>query len=110
MLLLYHFFFSPSKGENFGHSIFEAFSHRLPVLISDQTPWKSLEQLSIGWDLKLDSITNFQFILQKCIEMEQTEYENMVKKVVEFVVDYHACSDSVISTKKLFEASLSEKD
>ena len=106
----YHFFFSPTKGENFGHSIFEAFSHCLPVIISDQTPWNGLEELSIGWDVKLDSITNFHLILKKCIDMEQREYESMVVKVIEFVKEYHASSNAVISTKNLFDSTLILKD
>lgn len=32
-------FFFPTRGENFGHVVFEALSAGTPVLISDQTPW-----------------------------------------------------------------------
>lgn len=31
---------SPTRGENFGHSIYECLSIGLPVVISDQSPWK----------------------------------------------------------------------
>ena len=34
-------FFLPTLGENFGHVIIESLSSGTPVLISDQTPWKS---------------------------------------------------------------------
>lgn len=33
-------FVFPTKGENFGHVIYESLSAGTPVLISDQTPWK----------------------------------------------------------------------
>ena len=36
----YDMFVFPSRGENFGHVIFEALRSGTPVLISDQTPWK----------------------------------------------------------------------
>ena len=38
-----HLFFLPSRGENYGHAIAEALSNSIPVVISDQTPWKNLE-------------------------------------------------------------------
>ena len=38
-----HLFFLPSRGENYGHAIAEALSNGIPVVISDQTPWKNLE-------------------------------------------------------------------
>ena len=32
---------APTRGENFGHSIYECLSIGLPVVVSDQTPWKA---------------------------------------------------------------------
>ncbi|QBQ47233.1 glycosyltransferase [Brevundimonas naejangsanensis] len=49
----YDFFFLPTRGENYGHVIREALSAGLPVLISDQTPWKNLATVSAGADLPL---------------------------------------------------------
>lgn len=48
-------FFLPTLGENFGHSIFDALSAGLPVLISDQTPWRDLKNAHAGWDISLDA-------------------------------------------------------
>ena len=39
-LAKYDLFVLPTRGENFGHVIFEALSAATPVLISDQTPWQ----------------------------------------------------------------------
>lgn len=36
----YDLFAFPTRGENFGHVIFEALRVGTPVLVSDQTPWK----------------------------------------------------------------------
>ena len=49
----YHALFMPTRGENFGHVILESLSAGRPVLISDQTPWRGLEEEKCGWDLKL---------------------------------------------------------
>ena len=32
---------APTRGENFGHSIYECLSIGLPVVLSDKTPWKA---------------------------------------------------------------------
>ena len=47
--------FLPTMGENFGHAIFEALACGVPVLISDQTPWRDLARQQSGWDLPLAS-------------------------------------------------------
>lgn len=46
-------FFLPTRGENYGHVIVEAWSAGLPVLISDRTPWRCLESKGVGWDISL---------------------------------------------------------
>lgn len=54
VLQTYDFFFLPTLGENYGHVIREALSAGIPVLISDQTPWRNLAVASAGADLPLD--------------------------------------------------------
>jgi len=67
-------FFFPTLGENFGHVILEALCAGCPVLISDQTPWRGLEEKGVGWDLPLEKIEMFREVLQKCIDMNDEEY------------------------------------
>jgi glycosyltransferase involved in cell wall biosynthesis len=52
----YDLFFFPTRGENYGHVIAESLSVGTPVLLSDQTPWQSLESDMLGWDLPLDLV------------------------------------------------------
>ncbi len=67
-------FLFPTLGENFGHVILEALLAGCPVLISDQTPWRDLQEKNIGWDLPLSKPEMFQQVLQKCIDMDNKEY------------------------------------
>ena len=43
----------PTRGENFGHVIFEALSSGCPVAISDKTPWIDVETEGAGWVIPL---------------------------------------------------------
>lgn len=43
-----------SIGENYSHSIVEMFYLGIPILISDNTPWRFLKEKGLGWDLALD--------------------------------------------------------
>ena len=48
-----HALLMPTRHENFGHAVVEAWAHGRPVLLSDQTPWRGLAELDLGWDLPL---------------------------------------------------------
>jgi glycosyltransferase involved in cell wall biosynthesis len=50
----YDLMFFPSGAESYGHVIAEALAAGLPVLISNSTPWRGLEERGVGWDLPLD--------------------------------------------------------
>jgi glycosyltransferase involved in cell wall biosynthesis len=71
IILANHIFALPTKGENFGHAIFEALAAGRPVLISDQTPWRNLEPAKAGWDMPIDEEKLFTQRIQQVIEMEK---------------------------------------
>ena len=76
-LQTYHFLFLPSRGENFGHIILEALSAGTPVLISDQTPWRNLEEKNIGYDISLKDQQRFVEVVNRLVEIGQEEYDLM---------------------------------
>lgn len=69
----YHLFFLPTRGENFGYAIVEAMAAGCPLLISDQTPWRGLEEKGIGWDIPLAEPERFRQVLRRVVAMDQTE-------------------------------------
>lgn len=71
----YHALFMPSQGENFGHSMAEALSTGLPLLISDRTPWRGLEEQHAGWDLPLEDPGAFSSIIQQLVQADQAAYD-----------------------------------
>ncbi len=98
----YHFAFMPSKGENFGHSILESLSAGCPVLISDQTPWRNLEEKRIGWDIALSDVKKFVKVLENCAEMGQEEYNMLSDNAFEFAKKTTQNPENVELTKQLF--------
>ncbi len=99
VLSRYHFLFMPTRGENFGYAILESFMAGRPVIISDRTPWKDLENYGCGYDLSLDDKTIFKKTLEVCLDMEQEEYDQMVlnsnRKAGEFLNDKKMVEENV---------------
>jgi glycosyltransferase involved in cell wall biosynthesis len=73
LMLRHHVFALPTKGENFGHAIFEALAAGRPALISDQTPWRYLEQHKAGWDVALDQPAKFAAAIEQAAAMNNEE-------------------------------------
>lgn len=81
----HHIFGLPTRGENFGHAIFEALAAAKPVLISDQTPWRQLEQAKAGWDLALDRPDLFTKALQQAVDFDQVQYDAWTKGAWDYI-------------------------
>lgn len=90
----YHFLLMPSQGENYGHSIVESMLAGRPVIISDQTPWRNLENkveveglahgtlnqktlCGSGWDISLNDPERFVDVIEYCIQIDQAEFDAM---------------------------------
>ena len=71
-----HFFILLSEVESFGHAIFEALAVGCPVLISDQTPWKNLQEKKVGWDLPISDLNVITATLQKIVDMDNHEWQS----------------------------------
>lgn len=69
-------FFLPTLGENFGHVIAESFLAGTPVLISDQTPWRNLQNHGVGWDLPLNNPDSFRKAILESANKSSEDYIN----------------------------------
>jgi len=99
----YHFFLFPTLHENYGHAVFEALSASCLVILSDQTPWKNPAEKNIGWDISLNDKEKFQTVIQKCIDMSQSEYDKMSENAFKFAKEFSENTEAIEQTKKLFE-------
>lgn len=98
----YHFLFMPTLGENFGHSIFESLASGCPVIITDKTPWKNLAEKKIGWDISLEEKNKFVETIEKCIEMEQSEYNEWSQCAFNYAKNIAQEKNAVEQNRKLF--------
>lgn len=84
MIPTHHLFILPTQGENFGHSIFEAFLTGRPVLISDQTPWLQLANKKAGWDLPLNEPEKFTQTIDEMAAWEQHHFDEWASGAWQF--------------------------
>ena len=98
----YHLSVLPTRGENFGHAIFEAMLAGLPVLISDQTPWRNLSARRLGWDLPLQQPEAWLEAMQQSIDMDDATYQTWSRAAWQFARQYQADRDLIAQSRALF--------
>jgi len=96
----HHLLLLPTRGENYGHVIVEAFLAGRPVLISDRTPWRDLERYKAGWDVPLEKPDRFREVLQRCVDMGMSEYNGLCEGVQRYVAA-HLNMDSIIRANRV---------
>lgn len=93
----YHFLFLPSTGENFGHAILESLMNSSPVIISDKTPWRHLNEKNIGWDLSLKNKSLFSTVIDGCANLSSDQYCSMAEQAYQYAKEL--CEDSTVIQK-----------
>ncbi len=77
VLAHYHYLFLPTKHENFGHVIAEALAAGCGLIISDQTPWRNLQEGKVGWDIHLQNPEEFVQAIQTAYALNNDEYKTV---------------------------------
>jgi glycosyltransferase involved in cell wall biosynthesis len=77
-------FLLPTLGENYSHVTCEALCAGCPVLISDRTPWRNLQEKGVGWDIPLQESERFRAVLQQCVDADEEWYAALVARAAEY--------------------------
>lgn len=85
VLRKYEAFFFPTLSENYGHVIAEALFAGLPIIISDQTPWSSVNAYNAGWAISLNNQEEFIQCLQQMVDCGKNVFEKMSLNSINFV-------------------------
>jgi len=99
-------FFMPTAGENYGHVIQEALAAGTPVLISDQTPWRGLEEKSVGWDFSLAYPSKFVGAIEACAQKEPSTYMKWRQHVAAWQADIQNDNSTLDRNVQLFRQVL----
>lgn len=102
VMMEHDLFFLPTLGENFGHVILEALCAGCPVLISDQTPWRDLEEKGVGWDLPVERIEMFREVLQRCVDMNDEVYVKWSERAWAYGLGVSRNDETVEQNRHLF--------
>ncbi|MEZ4806307.1 MAG: glycosyltransferase family 4 protein [Flavobacteriales bacterium] len=73
----HHALFMPNEGDNFGHTMVEAMTCGLPLLIGDTSPWRQLPERNAGWDIPLDRMDRFTAAIQELVDMDQAAFDRL---------------------------------
>lgn len=92
----------PTKHENYGHAIVEAWSNGCPVIISRNTPWKNLNVQNLGWDIDLKNFDNLVNALQEAVDLDFTSYIAQCTASYNYFRDVISDAEVIESNRKLF--------
>lgn len=71
----YHAFISLTKGENFGHALYESLSVGRPIMTSYYTPWTGLRSKQAGWNIDISNTDSILKTLIEAVQAGQAEWE-----------------------------------
>lgn len=100
----YHFLLLPTFSENYGHVVVEAWASGCSVILSDQTPWRNLEEVGIGWDIPLADEERYIDVLQQCVLMNDNEFQHMCKNTQTFMTMRVVTEEIIEQNRRLFKA------
>jgi len=85
MMREYHAFLFPTFSENFGHVIVEAMQAGLVPIISDQTPWRNLEDYNAGWDIPLNEKERYKEVIETLYVMNNEAYSKKSLAIITYI-------------------------
>ncbi len=97
-----HFLLLPTTGENFGHAIPESLQSGLPVIISDRTPWKGVEDAGAGRVVALGDEKGFERALKEALNMDRKSYAERSRSAQNYLPGLQDMREAFLLNKTLF--------
>ena len=102
VLSQYHTLILLTKGENFGHSIYESMSVGRPVITSTFTPWQNLYEKRAGANANIKDLNDCVMKINLFAQMDQEEYQVYCAGAYDVAVEYYTNLNSIERYSKLF--------
>lgn len=101
-LAAYDVFVLPTKGENFGHAIYESLSVGTPVFVSQFTPWGRLQDSHAGLTVESFNPADWAKAIQTFIDLDKEDYESYSRGAYNLAKDYFSRNDFKAQYQNLF--------
>lgn len=102
----YDLFFFTTLGENYGHVIAEALSVGTPVLLSDQTPWRNMQDEQFGWDFSLDDMESFVKTIDSYSNMSSVDKLEWRQRICNKIIERLANPQVFEDNRELFRRAI----
>lgn len=76
------------------------------MLISDQTPWRNLQEQGVGWDIPLTEPDRFRAVLQQCIDAGEEWFTALSARAMKFASERASDPGIIDANRKLFQRAL----
>lgn len=104
-----HFFVLPTLNENFGYVFIEGLAAGCPIISSDRTVWDDVEENNCGWRIPLEDEDGWIERINKCIEMDETEFLAMSNAAREYSIKWLDNPKFDEDTARVLERALNGK-
>ena len=91
-----------TKGENFGHALYESLSAGRPIITSYFTPWNELEQKKAGWNLDINDNDSCLQKLETICNMNNDTFNSYCTGAYKIAKSYYTESTDLSNYHKLF--------
>lgn len=98
----YDIFLFPTKGENFGHVIYEALAAGCIPVISDQTPWLDLDERGCGNVIALEHTDEFRKKVNGWLDCDREAFLLAKRKAVQYAREKYGKSILQSGYKQIF--------
>jgi len=102
VLQQYHALVTLTRGENFGHALYESFSVGRPVITSFFTPWIELQSKQAGWNVDIKDEKAIAATIENIAAMDDAAFQSLYKGAHEVASTYYNNGDFSNSYRKLF--------
>jgi glycosyltransferase involved in cell wall biosynthesis len=92
---------SPTRGENFGHTILESLQAGVPVLISDRTPWNEVARRNAGIVVNLNDDLGFVNAISQLANMSDEVYATFCKSALQFAREFVSNPEHLAKNREL---------
>ena len=92
-----------TKGENFGHALFESLSVGRPIITSFFTPWNDLENKKAGWNFDIGNIESIGNLLASLADKDANEWKPFCDGALQLANAYYHNQSFTNAYKQLFQ-------